>query len=88
MQISIEISLYPLAEEQFKAEIWNFIRTLRAVEGLKVVTNGMSSQVFGEYDLAVSTVMNEIKHVHQTLGSAVFVVKFIGGDRSVPETET
>ncbi|WNC66823.1 hypothetical protein RI845_09700 [Thalassotalea nanhaiensis] len=87
MQISIEISLYPLAEEKFKAEIWSFIRTLRAVDGLKVVTNGMSTQVFGDYDLAVATVMQEIKQVHQTLGSAVFVCKFISGDRSEPEAE-
>lgn len=87
MQISIEISLYPLAEDKFKAEIWSFIRTLREVEGLKVVTNGMSTQVFGEYDLTVNTVMKEIKHAHQTLGSAVFVCKFIAGDRSEPEAE-
>jgi len=88
MQISIEISLYPLAEEQFKTEIWAFIKRLRAVDGLRVVTNGMSSQVFGEYDLATAHVMTEIKHVHQTLNAAVFVVKFIGGDRSIVEAES
>lgn len=87
MQISIEISLYPLAEQQFKTEIWNFIKRLRLVEGLTVVTNGMSTQVFGEYDLATSKVMAEIKHVHHTLNSAVFICKFIGGDRSVVESE-
>lgn len=87
MQISIEISLYPLAEAKFKAEIWSFIRTLRAEQGLKVVTNGMSTQVFGEYDLAVNTVMQEIKKVHLALGSAVFVCKFVSGNRSVPEDE-
>jgi uncharacterized protein YqgV (UPF0045/DUF77 family) len=88
MEISIEISLYPLAEEKFKSEIWSFIRTLRNVEGLQVVTNGMSTQVFGEYDLAVEKVMAEIKHVHQTLDAAVFICKFIGGNRSVVEAET
>ena len=87
MEISIEISLYPLAEEKFKAEIWSFIRTLRAVEGLQVITNGMSTQVFGDYDLAVKTVMAEIKQVHQTLNAAVFVCKFIGGNRSEVEAE-
>jgi hypothetical protein len=88
MQVSIEISLYPLAEEQFKTEIWAFIKRLRAIEGLNVVTNGMSSQVFGEYDLATSHVMAEIKHVHKTLNAAVFVCKFIGGDRSIVEAES
>tara|TARA_B110000467_G_C18137498_1_gene376844 strand:+ start:44 stop:310 length:267 start_codon:yes stop_codon:yes gene_type:complete len=88
MQISIELSLYPLAEEQYKSEIWTFIKRLRLVEGLKVVTNGMSTQVFGDYDLAVTHVMSEIKHVHKTTGAAVFVCKFINGDRSVVEAES
>ena len=35
MKISIEISLYPLAEEKFKTEIWAFIKRLRLVNGLK-----------------------------------------------------
>lgn len=88
MQISIEISLYPLAEEKFKTQIWTFIKRLRLVNGLNVVTNGMSTQVFGDYDLATSHVMAEIKQVHQTLNAAVFVVKFIAGDRSVVEVES
>lgn len=88
MEISIEISLYPLAEEKFKSEIWAFIKRLRNVDGLQVFTNGMSTQVFGDYDLAVEKVMSEIKHVHQTLNAAVFICKFIGGNRSEVEAET
>lgn len=88
MEISIEISLYPLAEEKFKTEIWAFIKRLRKVDGLQVITNGMSTQVFGDYDLAVNHVMAEIKHVHQTLNAAVFICKFIGGNRSIVEPES
>lgn len=88
MKISIELSLYPLAIDNFKDEIWAFIRRLRQVDGLSVVTNGMSTQVFGDYDLAVTHVMAEIKRVHQSTGSAVFVCKFINGDRSQPEAES
>lgn len=88
MKISIELSLYPLAEEQYKTEIWAFIKKLRAVEGLQVITNGMSTQVFGDYDLAVSHVMAEIKQVHASTNAAVFVCKFINGDRSVVEAES
>ena len=77
-----------MAEEKFKTEIWAFIKRLRAVDGLNIVTNGMSTQVFGEYDLATKHVMAEIKHVHQTLNAAVFVCKFIGGDRSIVEAES
>jgi len=88
MQISIELSLYPLAEDQYKSEIWAFIKRLRNIDGLKVITNGMSTQVFGEYDLAVNNVMAQIKHVHSTIGAAVFICKFISGDRSQPEAES
>ena len=88
MKISIELSLYPLAIDNFKDEIWAFIKRLRKVDGLTVVTNGMSTQVFGDYDLAVSKVMAEIKHVHSTTGAAVFVCKFINGDRSTVEAES
>lgn len=88
MQISIELSLYPLAQTQYKSEIWAFIKRLRNTEGLKVVTNGMSTQVFGEYDLAVNKVMKEIKQVHSTVGAAVFVCKFISGYHDQPEAES
>jgi len=88
MKISIELSLYPLAMDNFKTEIWAFIKRLRQVEGLNVVTNGMSTQVFGDYDLAVSNVMHEIKQVHSTTSAAVFVCKFINGDRSQVEAES
>lgn len=88
MQISIELSLYPLAKDQYKSEIWAFIKRLRNVEGLTVVTNGMSTQVFGEYDLAVSKVMSEIKQVHSSTKAAIFVCKFINGDCSVVEAES
>jgi uncharacterized protein YqgV (UPF0045/DUF77 family) len=88
MKISIELSLYPLAEVQYKSEIWAFIKRLRNTEGLDVVTNGMSTQVFGDYDLAVSKVMSEIKHVHSPVGAAVFVCKFISGHHAQPEAES
>jgi len=95
MKISIELSLYPLAEVHYKSEIWSFIKRLRQINGLKVVTNGMSTQVFGDYDLAVDNVMSEIKQVHQNIfdktgeeGAAVFVCKFINGDRSILEAES
>lgn len=88
MQISIEISMYPLAEQQYKSLIWDFIDRLKQIDNLTVVTNGMSSQVFGEYDFTVEQVMAEIKRVHQQVGASVFVCKFIGSDRSTTETRT
>ncbi len=87
MKISIDISLYPLAEHNFKSEIWRFINELRQVKELTVITNGMSTQVFGEYDLAIEAVMAAIKKVHQQLGTAIFICKFVNGEHSQVEAE-
>ena len=82
MQLSIEISLYPLANDQYEDAIWDFIERLHKHLELKVDTNGMSTQVFGEYDDVVSKVMEEIKVTHEQVGSAIFVCKFVPSDRS------
>ena len=81
MQISIELSLYPLAEQQYKEEIWQFINNLKQHSSMKVVTNGMSTQVFGEYDETLAIVTGEMKKVHQAVDSAVFIMKIIAADR-------
>ena len=82
LDISIEISMYPLAEEEYKKHIWDFVEQLRKETALRVVTNGMSTQVFGEYDLATSTVMSAIKSVHLKTQATVFICKIIGSDGS------
>lgn len=81
MQISIDLSLYPLAMETYKDEIWVFIERLNAIEDIKVVSNGMGTQVFGEYDHTLEQVMTEIKRVHQRTQSAIFIIKLIASDR-------
>jgi uncharacterized protein YqgV (UPF0045/DUF77 family) len=85
MQISIELSCYPLAITEFKTEIWAFIDKLKSVDGLRVVTNGMSTQVFGDYDLATTTVLHAMKQLHQQCETTVFVCKFIAGNRKLVE---
>jgi len=81
MQVSIDISLYPLAQQQYKDLIWQFIKNLNANEKVKVVSNGMSTQVFGDYDETLDFVMNEIKAVHQQTESAVFILKMMPTNR-------
>ena len=46
MNVSIEISMYPL-QKDFIPIIDHFLAQLHAHEGLKVNTNNMSTQVFG-----------------------------------------
>jgi uncharacterized protein YqgV (UPF0045/DUF77 family) len=77
MDTAVEISLYPLADE-FVPPIENFIHRLNAHAGLKVVTNSMSTQVFGEYGLVMRVFTEEIRATFASGRKAVFVMKVIG----------
>lgn len=77
MEISVEISKYPLADDYIPA-IKSFIDRLNQVEGLTIVTNTMSTQVFGDYDLVMDTLKEEIRLSWEQFGKSIFVCKFIG----------
>jgi uncharacterized protein YqgV (UPF0045/DUF77 family) len=78
MQISVEISYYPL-NETYKDPIKKFIRTLKENGNLLVKTNTMSTQVFGEYDEVMDTLKDCIKRAYE-LPHSVFVLKVINAD--------
>lgn len=77
MDIAIELSLYPLRDE-FIPPIAGFIERLNAHHGLKVVTNSMSTQVFGEYHHVMDTLTVEMERSFLSLPKAVFVMKVLG----------
>ncbi len=79
MELSVEISKYPLSENYIPA-IKDFIERLQATEGLSVVGNTMSTQVFGDYDLVMDTLKNEMRRSYEQFGKAIFVCKFIGAN--------
>jgi uncharacterized protein YqgV (UPF0045/DUF77 family) len=79
MELSVEISKYPLTEDYLPA-IRDFIDRLQAVENLSVVGNTMSTQIFGDYDLVMDTLKNEMRHSYEEFGKAIFVCKFIGSN--------
>tara|TARA_R110001583_G_scaffold23297_3_gene86211 strand:+ start:3332 stop:3616 length:285 start_codon:yes stop_codon:yes gene_type:complete len=79
MELSVEISKYPLSENYIPA-IKNFIERLQATEGLSVVGNTMSTQVFGDYDLVMDTLKEEMRRSYEQFGKAIFVCKFIGAN--------
>ncbi|MFT7405226.1 YkoF family thiamine/hydroxymethylpyrimidine-binding protein [Zhongshania sp.] len=84
MQLSVEISMYPLKDE-FIPAIQDFIDRLNAHSALEVLTNTMSTQVFGDYDVVMDVLKKEIRLSYEKFGRAIFVCKFIDGDLS-PET--
>ena len=79
MKISIEISKYPLNENYIPA-IQGFIDRLNAYSNLKVITNTMSTQVFGAFDDVMDALKNEIKTSFEQDLKQVMVVKFINSD--------
>jgi uncharacterized protein YqgV (UPF0045/DUF77 family) len=77
MDIGVEISLYPLHAD-FIPPIQQFLDRLNAVNGLRVVTNSMSTQVFGDYDLVMGTLLRELRQTFIENDKAVFVMKVLG----------
>lgn len=77
MRIGVEISLYPLRDE-FIPPIRDFIERLNADGRFKVITNDMSTQVFGEYEDVLAALTREIKPTFESTGKAVFVMKVLG----------
>ncbi|MEM1357801.1 MAG: hypothetical protein AAGF89_06360 [Bacteroidota bacterium] len=74
--ISAEISLYPLTPG-YERIIIDFIHLLRAQPGLKVATNGLSTQLTGEYPAVMAALT---KAMEPTLAGTVtcsFVLKVL-----------
>ncbi len=78
MKISVDISYYPLQPE-FVTPILDFIKRLNEYENIESVTNGMSTQVFGEYFDVMEAITNEIYKSFE-IPHSVFVLKVINAD--------
>ena len=87
MKLSVEISKYPLAEGDFVVAIKDFIKRLNRYDDIKVMTNVMSTQVFGDYDRLMSIISKELKISFEQFGTCVFVCKFVPGDLSTDKIE-
>jgi uncharacterized protein YqgV (UPF0045/DUF77 family) len=77
MDIGVEISLYPL-DAEFIPPIQDFIDRLNLGSRLKVVTNSMSTQVFGRYEDVFDVLVREIRTTFENNAKAVFVMKVLG----------
>ena len=79
MDCSVEISMYPLKED-FKPSIIQFIKNLRKYPFVKVDTNGMSTQVFGDYKRVMNAINTEMENTFLNENSVVFTLKVINSD--------
>lgn len=78
MKISVEISYYPLQNE-FIPEIVSFIERINTYKDLNAQTNGMSTQIFGEYKYVMNALTSEIERSF-AVPHSVFVMKVINAD--------
>lgn len=83
MKTSVEISYYPLKEE-YVPPIRSFIDRLNTYDRLVVKTDGMSTQLFGNYSEVMIALTNEIKKSFEVPHS-VFVIKIVNADLNTIE---
>lgn len=79
MQVSIEISMYPL-DENYGTPILDFIHRLKQYDTLLVKSNTMSTQIFGEYDELMRIVQKEMKTSFENNETVVMVMKVVNAD--------
>jgi len=81
VDIGVEVSLYPL-ERDFVPAVHEFLDRLNGDARLRVLTNSMSTQVFGPYEAVMETFGRELRTTFESLSArraqAVFVMKVLG----------
>lgn len=80
MQLVVEISLYPLVNEYIEP-IKDFIERLNQDQKLSVNTSQTSTVVKGEWDYVMQVMSKEMQATYQQVGQAIFVCKFLNGDK-------
>ncbi|MFT4822400.1 MAG: hypothetical protein ACJAUG_003008 [Halioglobus sp.] len=86
MKLTAELSLYPLNEEYIPI-IQAFIDALNLHSKLTIITNAMSTQVCGDYEVVFRAVQQELAANYQRFGKQVLVIKFIVGELDISPSD-
>ena len=79
MFVSLEISEYPLTRE-YVAHVQGFIDRLHGHRELEVLTNPMSTHVYGPLDVAFPVRQRAIAESFSVPAAAALVIKVLSGD--------
>jgi uncharacterized protein YqgV (UPF0045/DUF77 family) len=82
MKITLDISLYPLDADYIPA-IKSFVRELRKQTQIEIVTNQMSTQVRGEFDVVWAAVNAGMKQSMAGGVKCMFVTKCLNADLEI-----
>jgi uncharacterized protein YqgV (UPF0045/DUF77 family) len=83
MDISVEVSKYPLRED-YLAQVDDFLERLHAHPNIKVETNCISTQIFGEAAAVFAILEKEICRSFEK-GQSPFALKILKGNLSTME---
>jgi len=78
MIATVEISMYALTDD-YATKVIDFIQRIKKYQNIKVEVNGLSTQLFGEYDYLMEVLKKEMKTDFEN-GKAVFVLKLAGSE--------
>jgi len=81
MQVTVEVSLYPLTEN-FEQVVIDYIQEIKKTAEIKVEVNGLSTQIFGEYDLVMKTLAKVNKKTFEE-NKCVVQMKMAAGEKSI-----
>lgn len=76
MRIAVDISLYPL-DKDFIPPIKDVIARLAAHKAIEVVTNPLSTQLRGEFNVVMPALQQEIATTFEQVPKAVFAIKIL-----------
>lgn len=76
MKVAVDISLYPL-DADFIPPIKDVIERLNGYDAIEVWTNAMSTQLFGEFDVVMDALRQEIGTTFEQLPKAVFAIRIL-----------
>ena len=79
MKASVDISLYPLADE-FIPAIKEFIDRVQQYPEVSVVRNDLSTQLYGDYEQIMELLKVEVRLSWEKYGKSIFVIKFLRDD--------
>jgi|TARA_B110000881_G_C18158691_1_gene309628 uncharacterized protein YqgV (UPF0045/DUF77 family) len=79
MKASVDISLYPLADEYIPA-IKEFIERVQEYPEIAVLRNDLSTQLYGDFNQIMELLTVEIKLSWEKYGKGIFVIKFLRDD--------
>ena len=80
MQVSVEVSVYPLTDN-YKPSVKAFIKLLSENPHLEIKVNGISTHIFGKLSEIMLSLEKAIQACFETQKASV-VVKFLGTDLS------